>query len=212
MNRIVFLGLLLFVGFYSTAQRDSGFSYGIGGGILFNSATMPDVEINTDINDILSGENLVKGKANYADLTFNYRFGGFVKYDHGFGFGLLEINYSTTKIQKDIELSSDKFFGERSVNLATLERDYSYLDIAISYNIYLSDKMFFSLGITPAILLSNTGKQSPNKTDWRVLTGFGFNFTDNISISSRIEFGLNEVYDDSYIHHIMIPVTLRFAI
>ena len=212
MNKIVFLGLLLFVGFYSTAQRGSGFSYGISGGILFNSATLPDIEINTDINDILSGDNLVKGKANYADITLNYRLGSFVKYDHVFGFGLLEIGYTKTKIKKDIALSSNNLFREKSINLTTLERDYSYLDIAFSYNIYLCDKMFFSLGITPAFLLSNTGKQLPNKTDWRALTGLGFNFTDNISILSHIEFGLNEVYDDSYIHHIMIPVTLRFAI
>ncbi len=211
MNRIVFLVLLLFAGFYSTAQRGSGFSYGIGGGILFNSATLPDVKINTDINDILSGENLVKGKANYADLTFNYRFGGFVKYDHGFGFILTEINYSTSKIKKDIELNTSRLWGDNNVNITTLERSFSYLDIAVSYNIYLSNKIFFTLGITPAFLLSNTGKQQPNNFDLRALTGLGFILTDKISLSTRAEFGLMEVYNDSYIHHIVIPVTIQIA-
>ena len=211
MNRIIFLGLLLFAGFYSTAQRGSGFAYGIQGSLLLNSATLPDVELNTNINDILSGENLVKGKANYADLTFNYRFGGFAKYDHGFGFGLLELNYTSAKIKKDIKVNTLNYWGNYEIDLYTLERTLTYLDISLSYNIYLSKNLFLSLGITPGLLIYYTRSQIPNSFDFRVLAGFGYKIGDKISISTRAEFGLTEVYNDSYIHHIMIPVTLRYT-
>ena len=211
MKWIIIFGMLLLTSFSSYAQRGSGFGYGIEGSALFNSATLPDIKVNTSVNDILDGKELIKGKANYSDLTFNYRFGGFIKHDHGFGFALVEVNYSTTKIFKEIELPINNPFKKGNINLATLERDFSYLDVAVSYNIYLSDKLFFGVGITPAFLLSNTGKQTPNKMDWRALAGFGYKITDNFSLSTRLELGLAEVYADSYIHHIMIPITLRFS-
>ncbi len=211
MKRILIIVILLISSFYSFAQRGSGFAFGVEGSVLFNSATLPDIKVNTNISDILDGKELVKGKANYSDLTFNYRFGGFAKYDHGLGFALVELNYTTTKIFKEIGLPVSSPFNKSNINLGTLERDFSYFDIAISYNIYLTDKLFFGVGIIPAFLLSNTGSQSPNKTDWRALAGFGYKITDNFSLSTRLELGINEVYTDSYIHHIMIPVTVRYS-
>ncbi len=211
MKRAIIFSLLIFSGLFATAQRGSGFGYGIQGSLLLNSATLPDIELNTNINSILTGDNLVKGKANYADLTFNYRFGGFVEYDHGFGFGLLEVNYTTAKINKNINVSASGFWGSSEIDLYTLERTLTYLDIALSYNIYLSNNLFLTLGITPGLLLSYTGNQKPNDFDFRVLMGFGYKIGDKISISTRAEFGITEVYKDSYIHHIMIPVTLSYT-
>lgn len=211
MKRVIIFSLLIFSGFFATAQRGSGFGYGIQGSLLLNSATLPDIELNTNINSILTGDNLVKGKANYADLTYNYRFGGFAKYDHGFGFGLLEVNYTTTKINKVVKTSTSGFWGSSEIDLFTLERTFAYLDIALSYNIYLSNNLFFSLGITPGLLLSYTGNQEPNDFDFRVLAGFGYKIGDKISISTKAEFGITEVYKDSYIHHIMIPITLSYT-
>jgi hypothetical protein len=211
MKKLILFSLLLIGGFYVSAQRGSGFGYGIGGGLLLNSATLPDIKVNTDIEKLLSGENLVKGKANYSDLTFNYRVGGFIKYDHGFGFALVELNYTTTKIYKEFALPLNNPFNKNSINLITLDRSFAYFDIALSYNIYLSDKFYFSVGATPAFLLSNTGNEEPNSFDLRVLTGFGYNITDKLSISTKLELGVTEVYDNTYIHQIMIPVTLQVA-
>ena len=211
MKRVIIFSLLIFSGFFATAQRGSGFGYGIQGSLLLNSATLPDIELNTNINSILTGDNLVKGKANYADLTYNYRLGGFAKYDHGFGFGLLEVNYTTTKINKVVKTSTSGFWGSSEIDLFTLERTFAYLDIALSYNIYLSNNLFFSLGITPGLLLSYTGNQEPNDFDFRALAGFGYKIGDKISISTKGEFGITEVYKDSYIHHIMIPITLSYT-
>ena len=212
MKKLILFSLLLLAGFYVSAQRDSGFGYGIDGSLLLNSATLPDIKVNTDIEKLLSGENLVKGKANYSDLTFNYRVGGFVKYDHGFGFALVELNYTTTKIYKEIALPVNNPFNKNSIKLATLERNFSYFDIAISYNIYLSNKFYFSVGATPALLLSNTGDEEPHSFDLRAVTGFGYYITDKISVSTKLELGITEVYDDTYIHQIMIPVTLRVGL
>ncbi|NOR75071.1 MAG: hypothetical protein GQ525_07910, partial [Draconibacterium sp.] len=108
-------------------------------------------------------------------------------------------------------LNSSQFFGSDSFILTTLERKFSYLDIALSYNIYLSNKLYFSLGITPALLLTNSGSQKPNKFDLRATTGLGFYLTDKISISTKAELGILEVYSNTYIHHIMIPISVHFA-
>lgn len=110
-----------------------------------------------------------------------------------------------------VNVNTSGFWGSSEIDLYTLERTLTYLDIALSYNIYLSNNLFLTLGITPGLLLSYTGSQEPNNFDFRVLMGFGYKLSDKISISTRAEFGITEVYKDSYIHHIMIPLTMRIA-
>ena len=212
MKKIYLFAILFLSVFAVTAQRGSGLGYGIQGGLQFNSAILPDIAINSDINSVLAGEDdVVKGTPQWADLTFNYKLGGFAKYDHGFGFALFEMNYTTATIKKDINFTTSDFFGDIETTLATLKEEYAYLDFTLSYNVYLSDKIYFSLGASPALLLSNTGSQDPNKTDFRVLSGFGYNLNDKIALSARAELGLSEVYEGSYIHHLMIPVTLHYS-
>ena len=211
MKRILIIGLLLISSLYSFAQRGSGFASGIEGSALFNSATLPDLKVNTNVSDILEGKELVKGKVNYSDLTLNFRFGGFAKYDHGFGFALAELNLTSAKIKKDINTSILDYLGNYNNDLFTLERTLTYLDVSLSYNIYLSDNLFFGLGITPGLLIYYTKAQVPNRFDFRVFAGFGYKISDDISISTRAEFGITEAYKNSYIHHIMIPVTVRYS-
>ncbi len=192
----------------SLAQNN--LSYGIKGGLLVNSAILPDIKLNNSISSILQGDDVVKGVPQYADITYNYQFGGFVKFKDGFGFSMLETNYTTTKIYDEISIDTG-IFGE--ITTMVLDRNFSYLDIAVSYNIFLSkkDNMFFTIGGSPSFLLSNTGKETPEKMDIRVFSGFGFNLTNAIVISTRAELGIREVYKDSYIHHIMIPVRISIG-
>ncbi len=211
MNKIYLFTILLLSVFTVNAQRGSGLAYGIQGGLQFNSAILPDIKINNSINSVLAGDDVVKGTPQWADLTFNYKAGGFVKYDHGFGFALFEVNYTTATIKKDINFTTNDFWGNAEVTLATLEEEYAYLDFTLSYNVYLSDKTFFSIGASPALLLSNTGEQDPNKSDFRVLSGLGYNLNDKMALSIRAELGLSEVYEGSYIHHLMIPATLHYS-
>ena len=211
MNKIYLFTILFLSVFAANAQRGSGLAYGVQGGLQFNSAILPDIKLNNSINSVLAGDDVVKGTPQWADLTFNYKLGGFAKYDHGFGFGLFEVNYTTTTIKKDINFTTSDFWGNIDTTLATLEEEYAYLDFTLSYNVYLSDTVYFSLGASPALLLSSTGAQEPNKSDFRVLSGFGYNLNDNMALSVRAELGLSEVYEGSYIHHLMIPVVLHYS-
>jgi hypothetical protein len=212
MNRLFLISIALFISVTTFGQRGSGLSYGVLGGLQFNSAILPDIKLNDDINSVLNGEDVVKGQAQWADLTFNYKFGGFVKHDHNFGFLALEMTYTTAKISQDIRFTTSDVLGNLDLNLVTLERDFSYLDFALSYNVYLSEKTVFTLGGTPSILLSNTGNQTPNKSDVRIFTGVGYNINDKLFISTRAELGLGEVYEGSYIHHLMIPISIYYTL
>jgi hypothetical protein len=192
------------------SQINKGLKYGVQAGLQFNSATLPDIKLNDNINAVLNGEDIAKGVPQWADLTFNYRLGSFVKYDHGFGFGLFEINFTTAKIKKDVIFTTLDVFGNESITLTSLERYFTYLDFALSYNINLSDTFSVGLGGSPSLLLSNSGKENPNKSDLRAFFGFGWHLNNNFSINTQAELSLYEVYNGSYIHHLMIPVVLQF--
>ncbi len=196
--------LLLFI---ISTKAQKGATYGIKVGILLNSATLPNVKLNTSISSILEGDDIAKGVAQYADLTPNYQIGGYIKYDDGFGFSMLETNYTATKIHKEFTLNTGIF---DDISLITLDRSFAYLDLALSYNIYLTAKKnaYFILGGEPSFLLSNTGAEKPTKTDIRAFTGFGVKLSKSAFVSVKAELGLSEVYKGSYIHHIMIPISL----
>lgn len=208
----ILISLLITTSLITYAQRDSGLGYGIQGGLQFNTATLPDIAINDDIDSVLEGDDVAKGEAQWADLTFNYKLGGFVKHDHNFGFAMLEANYTTANLKKEIQFDTSSIWGGDTFTLATLERDLSYLDFDLSYNVYLSDNAFFTLGATPSFLLSYSGNQEPNKTDFRVFSGLGYQLNDKFSLSARAYIGLSEVYEGSYIHHLMIPITLSVTL
>jgi len=206
MFKKVFIGLyIIFIGLTINAQN--ALSYGIKVGVLVNTAILPDVELNTSISSVLEGDDVVKGVAQYADLTINYQFGGFVNYDDGFGFSRLETSYTTTRIHDEFTFDAGIF---NEIAITTLDRTFAYLDFAFSYNIYLSAKKnsYFILGGGPAFLLTNTGNENPSKMDIRAFTGLGFNLSEAIFVTAKAELGLSEVYKDSYIHHIMFPISI----
>ncbi len=211
MSNKFFFSLFFFSSLFITAQKKPMFTYGTQVGIQLNSAILPDIKINTSINSVLNGEDVIKGKPQFANLTFNYRFGGFVKYNHGFGFGLFEVNYTTTKIKKEVTFTPINPFGDITFFTTTLERSYSYLDIVVSYNMYIFDSSFLGLGVSISPLLSYTGNPEPNKKDYRLFINFGYQLNKKIFISTRAELGVNEVYNNSYIHHLMIPIILSYS-
>jgi len=194
------IAILILSGAVTFAQQK--IAYGIKGGLLINTATLPDISINTSIHSLLQGDDVAKGVAQYAEATINYQFGGFVSYTDGFGFSMLESNYTRSKIYKEIHYSK--------LSTTLLDLNFSYLDIALSYNIFLNQhkKTFFILGGGPAFLVSHTGKETPKQTDIRVFSGLGYHINENLFISARAELGVNEVYKGSYIHHILFPISV----
>lgn len=199
---LIYIGL---IGLSMNAQNN--LSYGLKIGLLTNSAILPDIELNTSISSVLEGDDVLKGVPQYADLTLNYKLGGFVKYDGGFGFSMLEANYTTTRIHDEFTFDAGIF---DEITLTTLDRSFAYFDIAMSYNFYLSAKKssYLIVGGGPSFLLSNTGNENPSQTDIRGFVGLGFHINKSIFISAKAELGFTEVYKNSYIHHIMLPVAI----
>lgn len=212
MYKIYFLSALFLSVINSTAQKNLGLTYGVQGGLQVNTAILPDIEINESISSVLEGDDVAKGVPQWANASLNYKIGGFVKYDPGFGFALFEINLTPAKIKKEITFTTHDFWGNNEYTLATLERNFTYLDFSLSYNINLSNQLSLSLGATPSFLLSNTGKETPATSDLRAFTGFTYRFSDKMAIATRVELGLSEVYKGSYIHHVMIPVVLQISL
>ena len=207
LKKALILNLFILFSFIVNAQE--GISYGVKAGFQINSAILPDLELNQGLTPItlLEGDNVVKGTPQLSDFKINYKLGGFIKYEDDFGFALLEANYTPTRIYKEFQINSGTAYLP-IFTLATLDESYSYLDIALSYNVFLYKDFFFSLGGSPSILLSNTGSVNPEKMDIRVFSGFGYKLKNNIFITARAELGVKEVYKNTYIHHIIIPISI----
>ncbi len=206
-KRVLFLSFLFLFEMLVFAQE--GISYGVKIGFQINSTILPDLELNQSLTPItlLEGDHVVKGTPQLADFKINYKLGGFLKYDDGFGFAMLEANYTPTKIYKEFQVNTGtELFPVFTI--MTLDESYSYLDIALSYNVFLYKDFFFSLGGSPSFLLSNTGSINPEKMDIRVFSGFGYKLKNNMSITARVELGVSEVYKNTYIHHVMIPISI----
>ena len=65
------------------------------------------------------------------------------------------------------------------------------------------------LGGGPSFLLSYTKNNEPEAVNWNAFLNLGVALSDNISILTKLQLGVNEVYKDSYVHHIMVPVVVR---
>lgn len=200
--------IVLLLALQTFAQKN--LYYGVNGAIQINTAILPDLSINSNMIKLLNGDDLVKGEPQLADFTFNYKIGVFAKYEDGFGFTNLELNYTTTQIKKAIKINSGGILNP--ITFYTLDRNYAYFDASLSYNIYLYKGLYFGLGATTSSLLSHTGSPNPEKNDFRAFTGLGVKLGNNITIDVKGVLGINEVYNDSYIHHIMIPITVSIPI
>jgi len=208
--RIQFLILVLFFTISTQAQQEKGFSYGLNGALQINSAILPDLSLNTNINSLLGGNSVVKGEPQLADFTLNYKLGAFAKYNDGFGFTVINLDYTTTSIQKEVSFNTGSILNP--ITLVTLDRKYAYFDVSLSYNIYIYKDFYFGLGVTTSSLLSHTGDPKPEPNDFRAFTTLGIKLDSGISIDVKGVIGINEVYKNSYIHHIMIPITVSIPL
>lgn len=202
MNRLNFF-VIFMISLVSHAQA----SFGITGGFQLNSAILPDLEANQSLSSILDGDDVVKGVPQYADVKTGYKLGVIGQYDDGFGFTQLEVTYLKTHIYKEYKLY-DGFFGEYT--LTALDRKYAYSDLGLSYNIYFSKNKIFFMGIggSSSFLMEYKGNEEPEKVLWNAFINMGVKINEHISISTRAHLNINEVYKDSYIHHLMLPVNV----
>jgi len=201
MKRIINI-LFLLVIFQSFGQK--GIKYGLTAGLNVSSGILPELELNTNINSILKGESVVKGKPQLADFVSLYKVGVFLKMENKVITPKINISYTKTDIYKDIDINVF------SVN--ALDIDLSYLDVDFIFDINLSKHFYISTGYVPSMLLDHAGNLDVEKFDHRLLTGFGFKFANGASIDFDAVVGLKEIIDGSYIHNFMIPISFSIPL
>ncbi len=202
MKKVIIFVLL--ISSFQTLQAQSKFRYGITAGLNLSTAVLPDLEINTNLNAILHGENVVKGSPQLADLISLYKAGVFFRYDVKIGFLKFNINYTKTNIHKDIDA------GIFNINALDIQLDYLDLDIGFQLNLF--KHLYFSAGYIPSILLNHDGNLNINDFDQRLFSGLGFRFANGATIDLNAVVGLSEVIEGSYIHNVMIPVTVNIPL
>ncbi len=202
MKRILVLFFIIVIQMNSFSQVK--FRYGITAGLNISTAILPDLKLNTNINGILQGDNVVQGKPQLADYVALYKAGIFIKLDGGVAALKLNLNYDKTNIHKDLNASI--------FTINALDINLGYLDFEMTAHLNIFKHFYISAGYIPSILIEHQGNLNINDFDQRVLGGFGFRFSNGTTLDFDAVIGLSEVIDGSYIHNVMIPITLNIPL
>ncbi len=202
MKKLIFFSFFLII---LDVHAQKSFRYGITAGLNISSAILPDLAINTNINSILEGNKVVKGTPQLADLVALYKAGIFLRYDGKIGTAKFNINYTNTEIKKKLNLN---IFSVKALDL-----QLKYLDFDLTYNLNLFKNFYFSLGYIPSLLISHDKNLSKiNTFDSRILSGFGLRMNNGTTLDFNAVLGIKEIIEGSYIHHLMIPITLNIPL
>lgn len=202
MKRFLILIVFFSLSYHSFSQFK--FKYGITAGLNVSSAIIPELDINTDINAILHGDDVIRGNPNVADFVTLYKGGLFFKLEAPIVSARLNVVYDKTQIHKSVDAS---VFSVDALNV-----NLSYIDFDMIFNVNLSKHFYISAGYVPAILINHEGNLNINDFDQRLLTGIGFKFANGMMFDLNAIAGISEVIDGSYIHNLMIPITLSIPL
>jgi len=199
------LYIILLIGIISLpVNAQLKFRYGLTAGLNLSTAVLPDLKINTNINSILHGEDVIKGEPQLADVVSLYKGGVYFSLGGKIGNLKLSTTYTRTNIYKKIDMY---IFSVEALDILL-----DYIDVEITYNLNLFKHFYISAGYIPSFLLQHEGNLDINDFDPRILTGFGFKFTNGIALNFDAVFGINEIIDGSYIHNLMIPITINIPL
>ena len=202
MKRILILFFILAIHLNSFSQVK--FRYGITAGLNISTAILPDLKLNTNLNSILKGDDVVQGQPQLADYVAMYKAGVFIKLDGGIAALKLNLNYDKTNIHKDLNAAV--------FTINALDINLGYLDLELTGHLNIFKHFYISAGYIPALLIEHQGNLSVNDFDQRILGGFGFRFGNGTTLDFDAVIGLSEVIDGSYIHNVMIPITLNIPL
>lgn len=197
-----FVILFIFISLNTFSQIR--FRYGITAGLNVSTAILPELKLNTNINSILRGDDVVQGDPQLADYIAMYKGGIFMRLDGGIGSLKFNLNYDKTNIHQNLDT--------RVFSINALDIDLSYLDFEMTANLNISKNIYLSGGYIPALLIEHQGNLDINNLDHRILTGFGIRIKDSVTIDLDAIIGLSEIIDGSYIHNVMIPVTINIPL
>jgi len=201
-TKLLYFFLLLW--FVQTGYSQTKFRYGITVGLNISSAILPELKLNTNINSILQGDGVVQGDPELADYVALYKGGVFAKLEGGVISLKFNANYDKTSVYKEVD--ADIF------SVDVLNINLSYLDFDMSANIHLFKHFYISGGYILSYLIEHQGNLNINDFDRRLLAGFGFKFGNGITLDFDTIVGLSEIINGSYIHNVMIPITLNIPL
>jgi hypothetical protein len=181
------------------------FKPGAKASIQINSAILPDLERNRSLESVLNGDDVVKGVPQLADLKIGYRLGFTGEAQGKIGFIALATEYVSTHIYKEVTYDTG-FFGSYSVT--ALDKKYTYIDISTSFNLFLTrePKLYLGVGAGLDFLTSYSGDKKPESTNTVAFVNLGLKLNEKIAVETKGVLSLNEIYKDSYIHHLMFPI------
>ncbi len=198
--------LIIFLLFITSINNHAQvkFRYGLTAGLNISTAILPDLKLNTNINSILNGDDVVQGQPQLADYVAMYKFGVFIKLDGGVASLKLNFNYDKTNIHKDLNAAV--------FTINALDINLGYLDLELTGHLNIIKQFYISAGYIPALLIEHQGNLNINDFDERLLGGFGFRFGNGLTLDFDAIIGLSEIIDGSYIHNVMIPITINIPL
>ena len=197
--------LILFVIFINLQLYSQiKFRYGLTAGLNVSTGILPELKLNTDINSILKGEDVVQGNPQLADYVAMYKGGVFARLDGRIGSIKFNLNYDKTNIHRNLDA------GVFSIN--ALDINLGYLDFEFTANLNITKNFYLSAGYIPALLIEHKGNLDINNFDPRLLTGLGLRIKDSVTVDLNAIMGMSEIIDGSYIHNLIIPVTLNIPL
>jgi len=201
-TKLFYLIILLWL--VQTSYSQIKFRYGITAGLNVSTAILPELKLNTNLNSILNGDRVIQGNPELADYVALYKAGVFAKLDGTVFTVKLSVNYDKTKIYKEVDAG---IFSAEALNI-----NLSYLDFDLTAHLNLFKHFYISGGYIPSLLLEHHGNLNINDFDERLLAGFGFKFGNGTTLDFDAIVGISEVIDGSYIHNVMIPITLSIPL
>ncbi|MEZ4909204.1 MAG: hypothetical protein R2771_16530 [Saprospiraceae bacterium] len=209
MRTILLLSISIFFSVNLSAQSEKYF--GVSLYYQLNSATLPDVELNSSISQIINGAKVADGVVQYADIRQSARVGVFGQIHSNVGFFEIAPEYVVVNIYKEFKADLS-YLGEYTIDI--LDTKLSYLDVSLSWNLFLDHghHIYLGAGIGFDILVAHSGLLKPENYNYLGFLNLGVDITENIGLRVKPLFGLNEVYKNTYIHNMMLPIgiSIRF--
>ena len=194
------LYFIIFIWSVQVGHSQIKFRYGVTAGLNVSTGILPELRLNTNINSILQGDDVIQGNPELADYVALYKAGVFIKLEGGGASLKFNVNYDKTKIHKDIDVTI--------FSIDAIDINLSYIDFDMTANLNIFKHFYISMGYIPALLLEHQGNLNINDFEQRLLAGFGIRFRNGMTFDLDAVASIPELINGSYIHNVMIPITL----
>ncbi len=179
----------------------------IWAGVNSHSAILPKVELNSNLQSLFSGDAVLKGVPQLAQINYGFIGGIGVKFNDRVGGTLLSVGYSENHLHKDLTVKNNNWLPG-AYTYATLDRKFGLLHLFLDRNLALGykRKFYFNMGTGSSFFIHYSGKETTNDFLWTASFGIGQKLGRILDFNIKPTLSINEMYSKSKIHLITIPV------